>query len=319
MAAPNLVAPFIRNTIALKTHGWHEEAPSSSTPLIYPGMLLQRQSDDSVVPHAVAGGRGLRSFAKEDALQGHWFGDGYASGDIVLYFNAMPGDFVLAAVQAACPAITDGAFLYSAGDGTLTPTATPSGLADPLYENTAASAAVSNTTAETLFDKNYTVPANFFVAGDVIKIHAQGIVTGVNSTNTFNFKLKIGSTVIAATGAINPTANDEWQFECTLVVRTIGASGTFVASGLEALGTPGTVTALPFLKASTAIDTTATQQIGVSCTESAASSGNSARLDVLVISLERGSGTGASVLAISKEALDNSAGSYLKWVEVEIL
>lgn len=152
-----------------------------------------------------------------------------------------------------------------------------------LFSNLVPSTAVSNTTTETKFDQNFTLPANLLNAGDVLRIRAQGIFTAVNSTNTQLCKLYLGSIVLAQTAAVNPTANDEFYFDAEVIVRTNGSSGTVVSSGLQTLGTPGTATAYPFLKASTAIDTTATQQIAVSDTCSVANAGNSARLDMLTV------------------------------------
>jgi hypothetical protein len=68
-----------------------------------------------------------------------------------------------------------------------------------------------------------------------------------------------------------------------IMVRTVGASGTFIAVGTQGLGTPGTVTAKPFNLASTAIDTTASQMISVTATWSVANAGDQAELDLLSV------------------------------------
>jgi len=155
---------------------------------------------------------------------------------------------------------------------------------DPLrYASVAASAAVSNTTTETAFDKSHTIKANTFKVGDVLRVRAQVIATATNGTDTLNLKLKIGSTVIAATGAIDVANNDIGYIDALIVVRTIGASGTMVATGVQGLGAEGTVTAKPFKLASAALDTTADQTITVSATWSVASSSDSCRLDVLAV------------------------------------
>jgi hypothetical protein len=109
-----------------------------------------------------------------------------------------------------------------------------------LFASVAASAAVSNTTTETAFDQSYTIPANTLKAGDVISGRAQVIATSTNSTDTLNVKLKIGSTVVAATGAVDVANNDVAYIDYAITIRTSGASGTLVATGTASLGVEGT-------------------------------------------------------------------------------
>ena len=163
-------------------------------------------------------------------------------------------------------------------------------IAKKLYASVAASTAVSNTTTETEFDTNYTLPANILKVGSLLRIRYQGIQTAQNSTNTLALKLYLGGTagtalqaIAAATGA----ANNVFAGEFYLVVRTVGASGTFVGWGAYT-ATPaasGTATMVVGIKASTAVDTTATQKVSVAATWSAASASNSVRLDYLGIEL----------------------------------
>lgn len=154
-----------------------------------------------------------------------------------------------------------------------------------LFSNVAASTALTGIAANTatIFDQNYTLPANLLKAGDLLKIVAQVIMTAVHSTDTQQFNLKIGSTVLIGDVAANPTTNDIFLAEFTLQVRTAGATGTCVGTGLVTRGTPGTATATPGILASTTLNTTIAQQIGVWDTCSVLNGGNSARLDVLTI------------------------------------
>lgn len=158
------------------------------------------------------------------------------------------------------------------------------------YSNTAASAAITNVNTATLFDKNYTVPVNTLEAGTVIKVRFQGIATGTHSTDTLIVKLLIGGvsgTALLTSATTNATDNDIFAGECVIVVRTAGASGTFVATGsftsVEAAS--GVATRVDAITASTAIDTTATQQIGVSATWSVADTGNTVRLDIFTVEI----------------------------------
>lgn len=281
-----------------------EEALASGE--VKPGHLIMTDSNSKVKKHNVAGNPAERMFATEDGLQGKDIASGvYAIGDLVTWRIFLPGDLVLARLAAACPAVVVGAFMDSAGDGTLTPITSDG--SKTLYVSTAASAAISNLNTITAFDKSFTVAANFLQVGDVIKITAQGIATATNSTDTLTITLKIGSTTIVATAALDVADNDTFQIEATLVIRTIGASGTFVATGYTQIGPPATAEQISFFKASTAINTTATQAITVSATWSVASASNSVRLDVLTIELIRNSGSRNSV-CVATEAVDNSAG-----------
>lgn len=151
----------------------------------------------------------------------------------------------------------------------------------------AASTAVTNTTTETAFDKAVNIPANTLKVGDVIRVRAQAIATATNSTDTLDLQLRLGTTDILATGAVDVANNDIGYIDADIVIRTIGASGTMVAAGVVALGVPGTVTAKPKLMASTAIDTTAAISVNVSATWSVANAGNSCRLDVLDVQVIR--------------------------------
>lgn len=164
-------------------------------------------------------------------------------------------------------------------------------LGGTVYANVAASAAHTNTVTEALFDKSYTIPANTLLAGSVIRVRYQGIATATNSTDTLTIKLYIGG--LGGTALLTGTATDVadnaiFAGECMIVIRTIGASGTFVAVGTHTDVPAASGTAahdITEITASTAIDTTATQQIGVGADWSVASAGNSCRLDIFVVEI----------------------------------
>lgn len=158
---------------------------------------------------------------------------------------------------------------------------------DLLYASVAASAAVSNTVAETAFDKSVSIPADTLRAGDVIRVRAQVVATATNATDTLDVQLRLGTTDIVATGAVDVANGDIGYIDFDVTIRTIGAGGTMVGAGVVALGVPGTVTAKPKFLASTAIDTTAAISVNVSATWSVANAGNSCRLDVMNVQLIR--------------------------------
>ena len=153
---------------------------------------------------------------------------------------------------------------------------------------TAASTAVSNTTTETAFDNtNYSIPANFLRAGSLIKVRWQGIATSTNSTDTLLVKTYFGSTSVATGTATDVADNNMFAGEAIIAVRTIGASGTFVATSslVKAPAASLTATRVDQLVASTAVDTTAAITISVKATWSAQSASDSVRLDVFTVEI----------------------------------
>lgn len=103
-------------TIQLKGKGRYEEARAAGA--IKPGHLIKRTSADAVVVHATAKGAGGRYFALEDALQGKTVDGAYASGDVVPFTCAQPGDEIMARLSAG-ENIIIGDALESNGDGAL--------------------------------------------------------------------------------------------------------------------------------------------------------------------------------------------------------
>ena len=160
-----------------------------------------------------------------------------------------------------------------------------------VYRNVAASTAHSNSTDEALFDTQYSIPADTLKAGSVIKVRFQGIATATNGTDTLTIKLYIGglSGTALLTGTATDVANNNiFAGECTIVIRTAGAGGTLVAVGTHTDVPAASETAtqgICEITASTTIDTTAAQVIGVGADWSAASASNSARLDVMVVEI----------------------------------
>lgn len=175
-------------------------------------------------------------------------------------------------------------------DGT-TEAAVNGWLGGVVYNAVAASAAHTNTTTEALFDKQYSIPANTLKAGTVIKVRYQGIATATDSTDTLTIKLYIGGLTGTAilTGTATDVANNNiFAGEAMIVVRTAGASGTFVAVGThtDVPAASGTAAhSITEITASTTIDTTAAQVIGVGADWSVATTSNSCRLDIMVVEI----------------------------------
>jgi hypothetical protein len=159
-----------------------------------------------------------------------------------------------------------------------------------VYTNEAASTAISNSTTETLFSTQYSVPAKSLRPGQLIKIRFQGIATATNSTDTLAIKLYIGGlsgTALISMAATDVADNNVFEGEYEVIMRTVGASGTMVGTGTfkSVPAAEGTATYKDDILASTAIDTTVAQVIGVSATWSVASASNSVRLDFMRVEI----------------------------------
>lgn len=194
---------------------------------------------------------------------------------------ATPG--ILTSIHGKLFGISEGKRLVSGG-------LNPGVLPVIAYTNTAASTAVSNTTTETLFDKSYSIPANSLRVGQLIRIRYQVIATATNSTDTLAVKLYIGGltgTALISHAATDVADNNVVSGEYEVILRTVGASGTMVGCGTykSVPAAEGTMTIKDDILASTAIDTTAAQVIGVSATWSVASASNSCRLDFLRVEI----------------------------------
>ena len=158
-----------------------------------------------------------------------------------------------------------------------------------VYASVAAGTALTASSTETLLD-SYSIPANTLVAGSIIKVRFQGIATATNSTDTLTVKLYIGG--LAGTAILTGTAtdaanNDIFEGEALIQIRTAGASGTLVAVGshVDVPEVSGAAVRVVEITASTAIDTTVAQVVGVGGKWSTTSGSNSCRLDICVVEI----------------------------------
>ena len=316
-----MAAPYLRNTIVLKGDlgRRHEEWVAAAA--LKPGHLLMLNSSNKVLKQSLSGAVNPKFFAKENALAGKTKEDAYAADDIVPVHVAQIGDLIQMRLPAAAAAVSVSDLLISNGDGTVIKGTAAAG--QLVYKNTAASAAITASSTEALFDKDYTFAANSLLAGDVVRVQAQVIATATNATDTLTVKLYIGGlsgTAIVSSGALDATNNDVCIIDATVIFRTVGATGTLVASGFVTIGVAGTATAKPFYLGSTVVDTTAAQKIAVSGKWSTTDAGNSARLDMLSVELLRSSGgTSGPALAMASEAVDNSLGADEAFISAWIL
>jgi hypothetical protein len=106
------------NTIKINNHSDNFEEYVADAAL-YPGMLLELNTDNEVKKHATAGGNvGSKMFALEDTFQGNGIDDAYAAGDRVRVWFPSPGDIVLA-ILADGQDVAEGDILESNGNGYL--------------------------------------------------------------------------------------------------------------------------------------------------------------------------------------------------------
>lgn len=85
---------------------------------ILPGHLVE-EAGGEVAVHSTAGGAAQKLFAQKNIAVAGDINAAYADGETVSYGAYHAGQEVLGVVAAAADAITDGAALESAGDGTL--------------------------------------------------------------------------------------------------------------------------------------------------------------------------------------------------------
>lgn len=152
------------------------------------------------------------------------------------------------------------------------------------YSNVAAATTVGGASSETLFDANYTIPANTLKAGTVVNVRYAGFgVTGIG-TDTFAHKLYIGGssgTALLTSTAAQLATNATFTGEAEIICRTAGATGTLVAFGTyKQSSAEGTMTVKDDILASTTVNTTTGQAVVVTGTWNTTNA-NSARLDLI--------------------------------------
>lgn len=197
-----------------------------------------------------------------------------------------------------------------------------------VYANVADGAETQlSTSTEGLYDKSYTFPANTLNVGDVIRVRYQVFVTSSNSTDTLTIKLYFGAsgitgTALQASSATDAVNSDILTGEAWIIIRTIGTSGTFVAAGthgkVEAASDTATET-FAVATASTAINTTTTNVIGVSAKWSVANSGNVSVLRMLTVEKLSASNMGLGPIAVAMETPSSQPTSTAALVKVKLL
>lgn len=104
--------------IKLKTSGEYQEGRAAGA--ITPGHLIKLNSSAALVVHDVVGGQCQAMFATEEVqtFVGKTKDDAYASGDVVSYITAIPGDEIQAFLKDG-ESVVIGDKLVSGGNGSL--------------------------------------------------------------------------------------------------------------------------------------------------------------------------------------------------------
>jgi len=155
-----------------------------------------------------------------------------------------------------------------------------------LYSQVADSGAISNTLAETAFNKTFTIPGNTLRPGDIIRIRASGVYsTGVVAPN-LTLRARIGAQGTNATtiAALAGQAGDNWRIEADTFVRTIGAAGNLEGAGgfVSILTASGTGS-----PSNTVSDTTNNLVVDVTATWSVADAADTITMQTLLVELLR--------------------------------
>jgi len=300
---------LLKGTLARR----YEEARGTGS--IMPGHMIEKVTLGKVQVQSVRGGSWTRAVAVEDALQGldgvntkgNTINDAYVNDNLVRYIHVDAGE-IWNALLAPGENVLKGDWATGFGDGTVCKAA-----AAYLANAVAASAAHTNTGAETTYSNgSVVIPANTLKVGDVIRVRSQGILTATNGADTLLIKAYMGTDALVSAQGIDAVNGDIWLLDITIVIRTIGAAGTFVATGSFAIG-PVATTLKDFVLGSTAINTTVAQTLAVKGTWSAANAGNSARQDIFQVEHVKAgpSANGTSVgrlVGTFEDEVDNSAG-----------
>ena len=181
----------------------------------------------------------------------------------------------------------------------------------------AASTAVTNSvsTEQAFTGASIAIPAHSLRVGDIIRGTVQGVVSAAASTDTLTVKVKIGSNIVAVTGAPDSVTGDKFVIHWSLKVRTVGSSGTAVCEALTWNGTEASAAGAADIPSGSALasftlDTTATVTISATGTWSATSATCTANLeifDVFVVRIPTSIGFNPVAVAMESVTVNDSA------------
>lgn len=305
--------PYLKNRIRLSGRDFYDEGRiREGEEGLYPGHLIEILPSGRYQRHSEVGGMVLPKIALEQVILGKTMYDVYPDDDVVFYTMPARGDIFQIRLKAG-ETVGPGDLLSSGGDGSFI----KSTAFNELHRLLSDSTVITDWTTETPFDKNFVIPADTIQVGDVFRIRARVAVVSAYSDLTVTLKLMFGAVTLGNSGAVDIATGDVGWFDFLVTVRSIGATGTLVASGTHALGVPGTVTAKPVGVNSTTLNTTLDTTIAVTATASGANSGNQVVLRELVV--ERLFNYTPLCQVEGSEEYDNSEGSTEIFVPARFL
>ncbi len=158
-----------------------------------------------------------------------------------------------------------------------------------LYVQKTASSPISNTTAETAFNRTATIPASsMFLPGTVVRVRASGKFSKtIGATVNFDVRIKLGSSVLTASNVnvVNGAVDYAWYATAEFIVLSTGASGTLRLTGGE-LGFAFTDSTVAWNVGSFGVNTTVDQTISVTVKPSVASTSNTITLEAITVRAE---------------------------------
>lgn len=153
--------------------------------------------------------------------------------------------------------------------------------------------ALANTTTATSIipaSAKFTLPANFFSIGKVLRVTAQGRISNT-ATPTITFDIRLGAVIVFTSGAITTVTtitNKTWQLEVLLTCRAIGASTSANLMGAGSWNTSAVASNNSIIPdtapvVGTGFDSTNSQTVDVFATWSAASASNTITLHSYIL------------------------------------
>jgi hypothetical protein len=160
-------------------------------------------------------------------------------------------------------------------------------LVHQIYLAASNSSAITNTTAETVFDRNHTIPANKLASGDLLRIRVLARITGATAAPNLIMRVRIGGltgTLVAQSTAVAVSGTQSmFLIDVTVRIDGTGASAAIQPSGMthfQTVADSAFATAQSTGHSGTGgtVDTTIANQIVVTAQWSAASASNTVEL-----------------------------------------
>lgn len=158
-----------------------------------------------------------------------------------------------------------------------------------LYVQKTVSSPISNTAAETAFNKTATIPASsMFLAGTVVQVRASGKFSKTSgATVNFNIRIKLGSQVltVANQDVVNGATDYAWFATAEFIVLSTGTSGSLRRTGGE-VGFAFANSTAAWNVGDSPVNTAIDQTISITATPSIASPSNTITLEAITVRAE---------------------------------